>query len=478
MGYKVGEDKKQLTLLPVSLDEYVPKDHICRLINEFTGQLDVVRLGFKYAEPKETGSRPYNPRMMLNLYIYGYLHRVRSSRRLRDEAVRNVEVMWLLEGLTPDDKTICNFRKDNLIALHSTFHEFVRLCRELGLYGGKLIAVDSTKIRANNSRKNNHSKKTVQKELARIDTQISKYMNALDQADAEEEEVRTPDSQAIRAALKKLQERKIKYEGLKERTDKEGEVSTVDGDARLMHSGGDSRPLNVCYNVQTAVDSKHHLIVDFDVSQCANDTGNLKNMTDAAKEAMGVEKLDCLADTGYYEGRDIATCEESGVRCFVAKKKHNGPKKAEGFTRESFIYDRENDSYICPCENRLHYLRQQDNDGRDCRVYGNRAACDQCSTKGQCTKSTCRLILRRPYQDTLDIVDERMRKNRELYQKRQEIVEHPFGTIKSVWGYRQFLCRTKSKVTGETALAYLAYNMRRFITIMTANGTNPVVAMG
>ena len=254
MGYKVGIDKKQLTLLPASLDDYVAEDNICRLINTFTGQLDMVSLGYKYAECKTTGCRPYDPRMMLNLYIYGYLHRLRSSRRLRDETLRNVEVMWLMEGLRPDDKTICNFRKDNAKALKDTFRVFAVMCRELGLYGGEVVATDSVKIRANNSLGNNHNQKTVKNALSRIDKKISEYLNALEEGDREEESEQQPGSSEIKAALERLRLRKVKYEELSLRLENESEVSTVDPDARIMRTGGEGRRLDACYNVQTVVD--------------------------------------------------------------------------------------------------------------------------------------------------------------------------------------------------------------------------------
>jgi transposase len=241
MGYKVGTDKKQLSLLPVCLDDYISESHICRVINAFTEQLDLFALDFKYAECKDKGCRPYDPRMMLNLYLYGYLHRVRSSRRLEAEAKRNIEVMWLINELKPDDKTICNFRKDNAQALRKTFREFARMCNELELYGRETAATDGTKFRANNSRKNNHNATTVDKELSLIDKQISEYLAALEQGDKEEEGGGAPNDAAVKAALEKLGERKDLFEGLKKRVDEEGEASTVDPDARLMHSGGDAR---------------------------------------------------------------------------------------------------------------------------------------------------------------------------------------------------------------------------------------------
>lgn len=477
MGYKEGTDRHQLTLLPASLDDYVPEDHICRVIDAFTRQLDMAALCYKYAECKNTGSRPYDPRMMLNLYIYGYLHRVRSSRRFEAETRRNVEVMWLTEGLTPDDKTICNFRRDNAQAIRATFREFTRMCHELGLYGGEIAATDSAKFRADNSRKNNHNKTTVEKELARTGKRFDEYLKALDKADADGGEGKEPEKGRIREALERLRQRKVKFENLKGRLETGGEISTVDPDARLMRTGGDGRALDVCHNVQTVVDGKHHLIVDFEVTGRSDDHGNLQIMSERAKEVMKTETLTNLADKGYYDGADIAACEANGVTCLVAKPKPGGAKKGEGFTKGDFDYDRKNDCYICPCKNQMKFMRvQKHSDGKEYRVYANYGACGKCPKKGDCTKGKYRRILRPPYQDTLDIVDERTRTNKELYRKRQQIVEHPFGTIKAVWGYKQFLCRTKPKVTAEVSLAYLAYNLRRVFNIVTAKKAKPAAA--
>jgi len=479
MGYKVGVDKKQPSLLPASLDDYVPENHICRLICAFTGQLDMFALGYRYAECKTTGSRPYDPRMMLNLYIYGYLHRVRSSRRLRDEAARNVEAMWLMEGLCPDDRTICNFRKDNAKALKETFREFARICSELGLYGGEIAATDGTKIRANNSLKNNHNKTTVTNALSRIDKKIGEYMEALEEGDREEEGEQRPSSGEIKAALERLKLRKAKHERLNARLETESEVSTVDADARLMRNGGEGRKLDVCYNVQAIVDSKNHLIADFEVTNCANDYGNLKSMSEKAMENMGVQSITNLADAGYYDSADIVACEHIGVTCLVAKPAPSGPKKAEGFNHRDFIYDREKDVYICPCQKELKYMRNRKHiSGREYRVYINTPACGKCEKKTLCTNYRFREVLRLACQDILDCVDERTRNNKALFRKRQEIVEHVFGTVKAVWGYRQFLCRKKIKVTAETALACMAYNLRRVFNIAAENGGRLVPVLG
>jgi transposase len=477
MRYKTGIDKKQISLLPATLDDYVPEDHICRVIDAFTVQLDMAALGYKYAECKSTGCRPYDPRMMLNLYIYGYLHRVRSSRRLRDEASRNIEAMWLMQGLKPDDKTICNFRKDNAAALKKTFREFAIMCRELGLYGRELGATDGTKVRADNSLKHNHNRVVVENELSRIDRKIGEYMEALEQADGEEEGTDRPSGSEIRAALEKLRQRRDRAGELHKRGQEEGEVSTVDSEARLMRTGGEGRKLDVCYNMQVVADSEHHLIVDFEVTNCSNDSGNLHAMSEKAKDILGVDSLTNLADKGYYNGEAIAACEGNGVTCLVAKPRPGGAKKAKEFSHERFMYDRDNDLYVCPCQARLPYMRDKKaSTGKEYRVYANYAACGECLRKAECTAYKYREILRLPYQDVLDAVEERTKKNKGLYRRRQEIVEHIFGTIKAVWGYRQFLCRGMEKVAAETALSCLAYNMRRAFNVYKEKGLKLAVA--
>lgn len=383
-----------------------------------------------------------------------------------------------MDGLQPDDKTICNFRKDNAKALRETFRVFTKLCQGLGLYGGELAAVDGTKVRANNSRKNNHNKKTVERELSRIDKRISEYMAALEHADTQQQDEIAPTREELHKALEKLNERKVKFEGFHEHLKSESEISTVDPDARLMRQGGDGRALDVCYNVQTVVDDKHKLIADFDVITRSDDKGNLHHMAASAMETMETDTLTALADKGYYDGEDIVQCEENGITCLVAKPAAGGIKHEEGFAHEDFIYDRENDCYTCPCKHSLRFMRMQTHSKeKEYRVYANYAVCSQCPKRKKCTNSKYRYILRLPYQGQLDIVDERTRNSKELYRKRQEIVEHPFGTVKAVWGFRQFLCRTKPKVSAETALTYLAYNLRRFVNIMGENSGDMLVAM-
>ena len=471
MRYKTGVDRKQISLLPTTLDDYIPEDHICRVIDSFTGLLDMAALGYKYAECRSTGCRPYDPRMMLNLYIYGYLNKVRSSRRLEDETKRNVEVMWLIQDLKPDNRTICNFVKDNAKALKGTTREFAIMCRELGLYGKELEATDGMKVRANNALKNNHNQIVVENELSRIDKKIEEYLKALEEGDKEEEEAGTPGSSEIRAALERLKERREEVDELHKRVREEGEVSTVDGEARLMRTGGEGRKLDVCYNMQVVADSKYHLIVDFEVTNCANDSGNLYIMSEKAKNILEVKSFTNLADKGYYNGEAIAACEGNGVTCLVSKPRPGGAKKAKEFSHESFIYDRDKDLYVCPCRCLLPYMRNRKaGSGKEYRVYANYSACGGCLRKAECTTYKYREILKLPYQDVLDAVEERTKKNKVLYHKRQEIVEHIFGTIKAVWGYRQYLRRGKEKVSAETALTCLAYNMRRVFNVYKEKG--------
>jgi transposase len=466
MGYKQGIDKNQMSIMPLCLDDYVRENHICRLISAFTQQLDMVELGFKYAQTKTKGAPPFDPRMMLGLYIYGYTHQIRSSRRLQAETTRNVEVMWLMDGLQPDDKTICNFRTDNKKAFHKVFRQFTKMLNNLGLFGAELEAVDSTKIRANNSRKNNYNPTTVELRLSRVEKQINEYMNALDENDKREADKTMPSTDEIKNALKKLQEKKANLLDIKAQVQEHGEVSTVDPDARMMRRGGDGRTLDVCYNVHTCVDAQHGLIAEYEVANNSSDTGMPGTMTSAAKEVLGVDKITALADKGFYDGDDIVACEESGVTCYVAKPKPGGKKHNEGFGREDFIYNKEADTYTCPGGQNLKFMRmKKERNGKEVKLYANYSACAKCEHRAKCTKAKYRYFTRALNQDALDVIDQRLKENKALYRKRQQIVEHPFGTIKSGWGYRQFLTRGKGKVDAETGLAFLAYNLRRAMSI-------------
>jgi transposase len=478
MPYIQGESREQMVLTPICLDDYIETDNICRVIAAYVSSLDMAALGFKYAETKNTGRPPHDPASILMLYLYGYLNRIRSSRRLEAETKRNVEVMWLMEKLTPDDKTICNFRKDSSVALKKVFRNFSLWCSWQGLYGKELVAVDGSKIRANCSRKNIHGQKSTEKELALVEKKINDYMNALEKHDAEEATETKLSSETIHEILKRLDEKKnILHDWLKQIEANDGnEISTVDPDAHIMHQGGDGRNYDACYNVQSVVDEKHKLIVDFEVSTSPDDYGSLSTMTEGAKEIMGVSEIAAVADKGYFDGGDIEKCEQNGTACYVPKVEKGRPTPDSKFSHENFKYDAEKDCYICPEGNMLlARTPRKRKDGKLSRAYTNATACRSCPCKEQCTRDKRgRQIIRNPNQETLDIVDARMKtdKGRQIMRERKKIVEHPFGTTKHIWGYRQFLCRGQEKTTAEQSLVFLAYNFRRAFNILKENGKN------
>ena len=476
MPYMQGENREQMTLMPMCLDDYIEKDSICRVIAAYVGSLDMAALGFKYAEPKDTGRPPHDPASMLMLYLYGYLNRIRSSRRLEAETKRNVEVMWLMEKLTPDDKTICNFRKDNAAALKKVFREFSLWCNQQGLYGKELVAVDGSKIRANSSRRNIHTQKGTEKELAAVEKKISEYMNDLEANDAEEANESRLSPAAIREILERLNTKKDNLQDWLKQIEANGgkELSTVDPDAHIMHMGGDGRNLDACYNVQSVADEKHKLIVDFEISTCPDDKGALPRMTGSAKEIMGVDEIAVAADKGYYDGEDIEECEKNGTTCYVPKTADNVHAQDRNYDKSNFRYDKEKDCYICPEMQVIPFNRlQKRKDGKADRLYMTRKCCKDCPKHDLCTTNKSgRIISRNTNQDTLDVIDARMQTDeaRQIFRERKKIVEHPFGTTKAVWGYRQFLCRGQEKTTAEISLTFLAYNFRRVFNIMRENG--------
>jgi transposase len=485
MAYIKGESREQLTLTPMCLDDYIGKNNICRVIDAFVRSLDMTELGFKYAKTKETGRPPHDPAHMLMLYVYGYLNRIRSSRRLEAEAHRNIEVMWLMEKLTPDDKTICNFRKDNAKALKKVFRQFSLWCSEQDLYGRELVAVDGSKFRANANRKSIHTQKGTTKKLAEVEKKISEYMNELERNDNAEADDAKLDLSRIPEVLKRLNERKeTLQEWLKKINENNGkEISTVDLDAHLMHTNGDGRNLDACYNVQTVVDEKHKLIVDFDVTTCPDDKGSLVTMTESAKEIMGVNEIKATADKGYYDGEDIKKCEQNGTICYIPKTKDNAPAPDANYNKSNFSYDAKNDCYVCP-EGQILPFRQfnkRQADKEPDRVYYDTKVCRVCPNKEKCTtnKRDGRKIYRNSNQDTLDVNNARMKteEGRETFRERKKIIEHPFGTTKAVWGFKQFLCRGQEKTSGEASLVFLAYNLRRVINIFKENERCLVAAM-
>lgn len=468
MGYIEGQDRNQIILFPESIDDYISDSNPVRLIDVYVDQLDLGELGFKRAASPTMGRPSYDPKDLLKLYIYGYLNRVRSSRRLEHEAARNIEVIWLLRKLKPDFKTIADFRKDNKKALKAVFRDFTKLCDEWGLFGKELVAIDGSKFRACNSKRNNYSEKKLERHIKYINEKIEKYIQDLDEGDATEIYDRKPDAEEIKEKLQELRNRKQKYEKYKEQLEKSGEneISTTDPDARLMCNNNNN--VEVSYNVQTTVDAQHKLIADFKVTQKPNDLGELDNMALRAKKLFGGKDFEVLADKGYYKSEDLKKCVDNGITPYVTKQIYSNGTGDKDFYSDKFKFDKEKRVYICPAGKELYYYRDRKKGGKVIgQEYRNYDACKGCEFKSQCTKSKKgRSICRHVDQDFLDTIDLQTELNMDKYKLRQMIVEHPFGTIKRNWGAYYFLTKRKVSVAAEVSLSFLAYNMRRAISIL------------
>lgn len=468
MDYIRGADRNQITLFPESIDDYISENNPVRIIDLYIEKLDIKALGFDKAEVSSVGRPPYNPKDLLKLYLYGYLNRIRSSRRLEHEAARNIEVIWLLKKLKPDFKTIADFRKDNKKALKNVFRDFNKMCDDWSLFGKELVAIDGSKFRASNSKKNNYNAKKLDRHLKHIEEKIEKYMEELDKGDTTEADDRKLDAKEIQEIIEKLQNRKQKYEEYQKQLKEEGqnEISTTDPDARLM--SGNNNGVDVSYNVQTSVDSKHKLIVDFKVTQNPSDQGELDNMAVRAKKLFGDKEFEVLADKGYYLAKDLKKCVEKGITPYVAKQTYSNGTGDKDFYSDKFTYDKEKNVYLCPAGKELHFQRKRTSKGKVIgNEYRNYAACNGCEFKERCTRSQKgRSICRHIDQDFLDTIDIQTELNKDKYLMRQMIVEHPFGTVKRGLDAYYFLTRGKFSVTAEMSLSYLAYNLKRVINVL------------
>ncbi len=445
MGYVEGTNRDQVVI--VALDEMVSATSMVRIIDRFVEAVDLVQLGFTHATPAQNGRPCYSPTPMTKLYLYGYEEGIRSSRKLEKETYRNIEVMWLVNGLTPDHKTIAEFRRKNIRPLQKLFHEFVKLCRSWDLIGGELIAADGTKIKASNNKKMNFSRKKLDARLAHIDEQIEKYFNDMEETDRREDTV-VPDE------LKNLLERKDLYESNRARLNESGEneISVVDPDARLM--GNNRGGVDMAYNVQSAVDAKHDLIVEYDVSTNPSDQNQLGSMVKKVKRRLKLKRFTVVADKGYYNGEDLQRVKKYKVKAIVAKQKPSNPKEQPAdFHTEHFIYDPTSDTYTCPMGKVLHPhgLKKP---GR--RKYFSKEACADCPHRNQCIsgKRPYRTVTRGEYSKIYEETDKRTQENMAIYKRRQQIVEHPFGTIKHTMHGNHFLLRTRRKVRAEVALLF------------------------
>ena len=474
MKYIAGADRNQIMLMPDCLDDYIDENHIARVIEAFVNRLDFVELGFAHAQLNPCGRPPYDPAMLLKLYIYGYLNHIRSSRRLEALARTNVEVMWLLEKVVPDDRCIADFRKTNSTAIKKVFREFSLICSQLGMYGGKEASVDSTKIRANANRHSVYTRQGTEALIIKVNEKIERYMKLLDESDAKEADKPQISKEAVRDILKHLTEKKERLQNLEKKIEQNNgqAIGLVDPDARIMRTNGEGRVLDACYNVQAIADNEHGLVTLFEVTTDANDSGKLSEITETAKEILGVESLEVSADKGYYDSVDIASCEQNRTTTYIPPIEASEHAPDRNYDRRNFDYDAGKDCYTCPEGRQLSYNPAKQ--AKESRLYENPKACKSCANREKCTKANKRRIYRLKNQDVLDRNNARMKteEGKEKYQKRSQTIEHIFGTIKAVWGYRQFLCRTQERTSAEQSFAFLAYNLRRMVNIFAKSGRN------
>jgi len=469
MGYISGINRKQSILFPEVIDEYIEEDNPVQFIDAFVDGLDLKELGFSHAELEETGRPPYNPADLLKLYIYGYLNRIRSSRWLEKECKRNVELMWLLKKLAPDFKTIADFRKDNCDSIKKVCKEFTFLCKKLDLFGGELVAIDGSKFRAVNSKKRNFNEAKLKKKLKEIDEKIDRYFEELEENDNNESNVNSPDAEELKSKIEQLKERREKYQNyLRELKDSgETQISLTDQDSRAMVN---NQRIEVCYNVQLTVDSKHKLILDHEVTNEVKDNNQLSKMSKRAKDILGVDELEVTADKGYYDAVEIKECVDDNIIPYIPKpdpgisKRINIPEPP--FYKREFRYDKEMDVYICPAGFELSFRNIAEIHGKLMRLYKTNR-CADCPFKPKCTRNhRGRIIYRWEDEERLEEMKKRIGDNKDKVKERQCMVEHPFGTIKRSFNQRYMLMKGIKKVGAEMSLTILAYNVTRVINII------------
>jgi transposase/macrodomain Ter protein organizer (MatP/YcbG family) len=469
-----GIDRGQATLFPECLDDWIDENNPVRVIDAFVDKLDLSGLGFDGVAPEVTGRPSYHPSVLLKLYIYGYLVGVQSSRRLEREAGRNVEVMWLTGRLTPDHKTIADFRKDSGPAIKQVCVQFVELCRLIGLLTTASVAIDGSKFKAVNTRDKNFTRAKVERRRAQLEKSVSRYLAQLDTADLQEP------SEELAAKTTHLKEKLVKLESEMQRlatmerlmlASPDQQVSLTDPDSRSMATSGRGSGV-VGYNVQVAVNTEHHLIVTHQVTNDGSDRAQLANIACEAKKVLGVDKLEAVADRGYYSGDEILACDKAGIAVTLPKPVTSGIEVKGRFGKQDFVYLSDEDVYRCPAGEKLKYHYTNEEDGQKLRRYWTNA-CRGCALKPRCTTGKERRITRWEHEHVLEAVQKRLDKNPQAMRQRRETAEHPFGTLKMRMGATHFLMKRLPKVATEMALHVLAYNLTRVINIM---GTKPLMA--
>jgi transposase len=459
-----GEDRTQVMLLPACLEDYVEAENPVRVVEVFVDGLDLAEVGFEGVDPAATGRPAYHPAVLLKLYIYGYLNRIQSSRRLEREAQRNVELMWLTGRLMPDFKTIANFRKDNGRAIRQVCRQFIVLCRQLNLFAEAIVAIDGSKFKAVNNRDKNFTPAKMQRRMAQIEQSIARYladMDTADRAEPETAELKKGRLQDKIAALKE-QMQQLKEIETRMRAAPDQQISLTDPDARSMNARGSGI---VGYNVQTAVEAKNHLIVAHEVTNVGNDRGHLATMANQARAAMDTEELMVIADRGYFSGDEILACDQAGMTPFVPKPLNSNSKADGRFGKPDFIYIASDDEYRCPAGQRLIKRFTTVEAGMTLDIYWS-SACPRCPIKAQCTTGSERRVRRWVHEAVIDAMQQRLDRDPNKMRVRRQTVEHPFGTIKYWMGWTHFLTKTLARVRTEMSLHVLAYNLKRVMRIL------------
>ena len=472
-----GADRNQTTLFPACVDDWIGADNPVRVIDAFVERLDLLELGFDGVEPASTGRPSYHPSMLLKLYIYGYLNRVQSSRRLEREAGRNVELMWLVGRLVPDHKTIADFRRDNGGAIRQVCSRFVLLCREMGLLAGGSVAIDGSKFKAVNNRDRNFTKAKLARRREQVEESVARYLSQLDTADRQEPtDIMLAKANRLKEKIARLEEEMQRLDELEARmlAVPDHQISLTDPDARSMATSGRGTGM-VGYNVQVAVDTEHHIIVAHEVTNVGSDRAQLSGMAAAAKTALGLDRLDIVADRGYFSGEQILASEQAGVTVTLPKPLTSGASHAGRFGKPDFVYVPEQDVYRCPAGELLQKRFQSVEAGLTISRYW-ASNCQTCAIKSRCTPGKERRVSRWEHEDVIEAMQHRLDANPNAMRVRRQTVEHPFATLKARMGYTHFLTRTKPCVSTEMALHVLAYNLTRLLNIMGSRNLMRAIA--
>jgi len=470
-----GTDRVQATLFPECLEDWICEENPVRAIDVFVEELALADLGFGGVDPEATGRPSYHPSILLKLYIYGYLNRVQSSRRLEREAGRNVEVMWLTGRLVPDHKTIADFRKGNGAAIRKVCARFVGLCREMGLLTTASVAIDGSKFKAVNTRDKNFTRAKMERRLAQIEESVARYLSQLDTADRQEpSEALAAKTAHLKEKLEKLASELQRLKAIEKAmlATPDQQISLTDPDSRSMATSGRGSGV-VGYNVQVAVDTEHHLIVTHEVTNTGSDRSQLANMALQAKEVLHADHLDVVADRGYFNSPEILACEQADITVTLPKPMTSGAKSEGRFGKQDFVYLPTEDVYRCPAGEKLTYRYTNEEDGKALRRYWT-TACPSCPLKSQCTTGPERRISRWEHEHVLEAVQQRLDKNPQAMRQRRETAEHPFAALKMRMGATHFLMKRLPKVSTEMALHVLAYNLTR---VMNVIGVQPLLAV-